>query len=72
MTDDEADAWFLAHAQYSMKHVTGMTAYDLWRQNTKCTPENSVGFVIPETAPHPDPKEVQRFMVRWFVSAFGA
>ena len=72
MTDDEADAWFIAHAAYTMSQTSGMTAYDLWRNGTKCAPDNSVGFVIPEIAAHPDPTETQRFLVRWFVRVFGA
>ena len=67
-----ADAWFKTNADYSMGHKVGMTEYQLWRSGKKAPGDDTVGFVIPENAPHPPPVEVQRFLVRWFVSEFGA
>ena len=71
MTDAEADAWFLNNADFKMTHTAGMTTYQLWRRGKTARDEETVGFAIPEAVQHPEPLEVQRFLVRWFASAHG-
>ena len=70
MTDPEADAWFEAHGDCTMTRATGMTSFELWRKGRKTVTDHSVGFVFPESLPPPDPLEVRRFLVRWFVKAY--
>lgn len=72
MTDPEADAWFTQNADYKMVHTLGMTTYQLWWTGKKAPGDDSVGIAIPANAPHPDPESVKRFLVRWFVQAYGA
>ena len=72
MTDAQADIWFQTRADFSMMHTLLLTTYQLWRKGQRGEPEaDTVGFVIPENMVHPNQEEARRFLVRWFVNAFG-
>lgn len=66
MTDDQADVWFKDHANYSMTQEPGVTHYRL----SEAGSDDHVEITIPEMVIHPDPVLVQRFLVRWFLSAY--
>ncbi len=73
MTDAEADAWLVEKADLTMRvNPPGMVSYQLWRSGVKGPNDPTVGVAFPETLPSPDVKELERFLVRWFVGAYGA
>lgn len=73
MTDDEADAWLIENADLAMRVITpGMVTYQLCRSGATRPDDATVAVAFPETLPHPDGKDLQRFFVRWFVNAYRA
>lgn len=71
MTDGEADDWFDDHGECTMERGTGMLSFQLWRRGQRAEGQDTVGFVLPENMPPPDPLDARRFLVRWFVGKFG-
>jgi hypothetical protein len=71
MTDAEADAWFNDHGECRMVRETSMLSFQLWRRGRTAEGDDTVGFVLPENMAPPDPLDVRRFFVRWFVGSFG-
>jgi hypothetical protein len=71
MTDAEADDWFTEHAECTMERGTSMMSFQLWRKGRRAEGDDTVGFVLPENMPPPDVLDTRRFLVRWFVRAFG-
>ena len=71
MTDEEADDWFTEHAECTMDRAPSMLSFQLWRKGRTEEGAETVGFVLPESMPPPDPLDARRFLVRWFVGKFG-
>ncbi len=71
MTDGEADDWFNDHGDCRMTRETSMVSFQLWRRGRTTEGDDTVGFVLPENMPPPDPLDARRFLVRWFVGKFG-
>ncbi len=72
MTDQQADAWFESHAHFEIREQLGITSFQLWRKGKTGPKHETVGFVVPTVGvPHPDTKEAQRFLAKWFVKTYG-
>jgi hypothetical protein len=72
MTDQQADAWFESHAHFEIGEQLGITSFQLWRKGKTGPTHETVGFVVPTVGvPHPDTKEAQRFLAKWFVKTYG-
>jgi hypothetical protein len=71
MTNDEADAWLSRNGGYRTVRGVDMLVYELHRANGPETEGEIVGFGVPDALPPPPLDDVKRFLVRWFVGAYG-
>ncbi len=70
MTDAEADASLLEHGNDELETRIGTSTFALKRKGGPM--DEHVGFIVPDNQPQPAPDDVKRFLVRWFVGAYGA
>ena len=70
MTNEEADGWLSASGSYRTVRGVDMMVYELHRKDG-ALPEQVVGFGVPDGVPPPVVDDVKRFLVRWFIGAYG-
>jgi hypothetical protein len=72
MTNDEADGWLSTSGSYRTVRGVDMTVYEVHRKDNGTPGLDVVGFGVPDGVPLPVVVDVKRFLVRWFVEAYGA
>ncbi len=71
MTNDEADEWLTTSGSYRTVRGVDMMVYELHRKENGSPPLEVVGFGVPDGVPPPVIIDTKRFLVRWFVEAYG-
>jgi hypothetical protein len=69
MTNAEADDWLLQTGSYRTVRGVDMTVYEVHRKDG--SQADVVGFGVPDGVPSPVIVDTKRFLVRWFVGAYG-
>ena len=72
MTNDEADGWLSNCGSYRTVRGVDMTVYEIHRKENGTPQLEVVGFGVPDGVPPPPLDDTKRFLVRWFVGAYGA
>ena len=70
--NDEADEWLSKNGSYRTVRGVDMTVYELHRKENGAPQPEVVGFGVPDGVPLPVVEDVKRFLVKWFVGAYGA